>query len=247
MTAETARVALRLLERRRNLLGLLLGLDHGVWLEPDEQHVVSDAVAVRLGPRRDLGDRAVLALLGSRAAGPAQGLAVDLPAGVAELRVDQHSGLALVELGGLRGGGGLGDDDLFLLGRRGGGGRRHGLDDLGLLGRCLLEVALVGEGEALPFAALGLRGLAQRSLLGSACALGFEECACSVGVGTMSVGLRACAGSILLQGAQGRRRIGWRHVVRWLPSTPRVCIAERLVEPAGEPIRDRESIERLLA
>src|SRR5579884_3050307 len=98
---QPTRVALRLLDVRRDALVLLLGLDNRQRLEPDEEDVVGDAVAVVLAVRRDLGDRAVLALFRPRALRPAQRLAVDLPARCAELRIDEYTGVGLVELRGL--------------------------------------------------------------------------------------------------------------------------------------------------
>ena len=118
---EPAAVALGLLQRRRHIDVLALGLHHGDGCQSDEQHVVGRA-AVR-GP---LGDRQVLVLLGASALRVDQGRGVRGPAGLPELLIDQLARLGLVEVDRRRRGVRRGDE------------RGHGLPGLrgglGLLG-----------------------------------------------------------------------------------------------------------------
>lgn len=237
---------LGLLERRGDLRRLLLGLDDATGGGPDEQDVVGDAGAIVLGPGGHLGDRAVLALLGAGAGGPAQRERVDLPAGVAQLGVDEHPGLVLVEVGRLRGGGGSGDDLLRLLGGRLGRVDGDDLQHLGLFGGRLLEVVLEGMRQLFPLTALGLGGLAQRGLLGATGGLGFEQCLGLGGVGLVGIGLGAGAGGFFLQRAQRGGWIRGRDVGRGLPCAAGVRVAESAVEPAGELEAELQPVERVV-
>ncbi len=93
----------------------------------------------------------MLSFLWARSLRPSKRLAVDFPSGSAELRVDEYAGLGLVELSSLGRGGGMRDDELFLLGGRLRGDRGDGGLHLRLFGRSLREVGLERERQTLPF------------------------------------------------------------------------------------------------
>ena len=110
--AKGAAVALGLLQGARYIDVLALGLHHGDGAQALKQHIVGRVAFA--GP---FGNRHMAATLGARAFAVAQGGGVGLPAGLAQLRVDDAAGLGLVELH-LRGGAGGGLQIAAELGRR---------------------------------------------------------------------------------------------------------------------------------
>ncbi|MFT3765751.1 MAG: hypothetical protein QM820_09570 [Minicystis sp.] len=220
----------------------LLGLDDGDGFEAGEEDVVGAALLG--GP---LGDRLVLPLLRARAGGVRERRGVGLPAGGAELGVDDAPRVGLAERDGLAGRGGALDGGLHRGGSLVRGARLHGGDLGGEAGFERGEIALALGlrllGEGLPELAL-LRELG-RELLGAE-----PRPRLGLGGGARGLGGRGALRQLapeqlelLADGGVLARRIGRGDEGSGIE--PGV-VAEGALEPDGQLARHLELVERLL-